>query len=155
MTSAVLAQMVERMLKQLLKQPGDKVIHHLWSLWRQLWILTRVPDPRIDALVQITFFHSHAKMFIWPVKKNWLCLFVLISWILLNTTTLKAPKLTNAQFAFLVWIDAFKCEPSSQWYYCPLCHLWRTKSAKIIQNFQNYENQINKYMNKLQFIFTI
>lgn len=31
-TSAVLAQMVERMLKQLLKQPGDKVIHHLWSL---------------------------------------------------------------------------------------------------------------------------
>lgn len=33
--------------------------------------------------------------------------------------------------------------------------LWRTKSAKIIQNFQNYENQINKYMNKLQFIFTI
>lgn len=65
-------------LKQLLKQLGDKVIHHLRSLWRRLWLLTL--ETKLTLLYTISFFHSFVKVFIWLVNNKIIGSFPL-SWI--------------------------------------------------------------------------
>lgn len=70
-------------LKQLLKQLGDKVIHHLRSPWRLLWLLTRVSVPNLTLSYKSRFFHSFVKVFIWLVNNKVIgSFFVLMRWSL-------------------------------------------------------------------------
>ena len=62
-------------LKQLLKQLADEVIHHLRSLWRRLWLLTRVPGLKLTLLYKSHFSTAMQRyLFDHSIKKR-LCVF--------------------------------------------------------------------------------